>query len=74
MLTSTASIVATADGSPLVRREVGAAYGVRLWASRDSMTYDGRGLGFGAANLTVVARRGRAAETVFVSRLGRVRR
>ena len=72
--TSTANIVATANGSPLVRREVGAAYGVRLWASRDSMIYDGRGLGFGAANLTVVARRGRAAETVFVSRLGRVRR
>ena len=49
-------------------------YGVRLRVTRDSMTYDPRGLGYGAANLTVIARRGRAAETLSVSRLGRTRR
>jgi hypothetical protein len=32
-----------------------------------------RGLGYGAANLTLVARRGRAAESLVVSRLGRLR-
>ncbi len=55
-------------------RDVGKLYGVRMSASRDSMSYDPRGLGFGAANLSVVLRRGQAAETVSVSRLGRVRR
>lgn len=49
-------------------------YGVRVTASRDSMAYDPRGLGYGAANLTIVARRGRGVETLFVSRLGRTRR
>jgi prepilin-type N-terminal cleavage/methylation domain-containing protein len=49
-------------------------YGVRLSSTRDSMSYDPRGLGYGAANLTIVAKRGRGAETLFVSRLGRVRR
>jgi Tfp pilus assembly protein FimT len=49
-------------------------YGVRLSSTRDSMSYDPRGLGYGAANLTIVARRRGAAETLFVSRLGRTRR
>ena len=48
-------------------------YGVRVSSSRDSMAYDPRGLGYGAANLTIVARKARAAETLFVSRLGRAR-
>jgi hypothetical protein len=47
---------------------------VRLSTSRDSIAFDVRGLGYGAANLTLVARRGSAAETLVVSRLGRVRR
>lgn len=72
--TATGGIALSAGGTTLVRRSLGAGYGVRLSATRDSMAYDGRGLGFGAANLTVVARRGGAAETVSVSRLGRVRR
>jgi len=38
------------------------------------MAYAPNGLGYGASNLTVVLRRGSAAETIFVSRLGRVRR
>ena len=48
--------------------------GVTLEASRDSIAYAASGLGWGAANSTVVARHGVAAETVWVSRLGRVRR
>jgi Tfp pilus assembly protein FimT len=58
----------------LLQRGVEALYGVRVTASRDSMAYDARGLGYGAANLSVVVHRGRVAETVYVSRLGRVRR
>lgn len=72
--TTVGRVVVRARGTQLLERDVGAGYGVRLWASRDSMAYDPRGLGFGAANLTVVVRRGRAAESVSVSRLGRVRR
>ena len=57
----------------LVSRNIAGAHGVRVSSTRDSLTYDPRGLGRGAANLSVVIRRGAAVETVFVSRLGRVR-
>jgi len=57
----------------LLIRNVGQAHGVRLTKSRDSLTYDGRGLGRGAANLSIVVRLRAAAETVFISRMGRVR-
>lgn len=75
-------VIDTAAGAVIVR--IGALqlgqqslrdrYGVQLTASRDSMAYDPRGLGHGAANLTIIARRRRGAETLFVSRLGRTRR
>jgi prepilin-type N-terminal cleavage/methylation domain-containing protein len=55
------------------RAALGHAHGVELSANRDSLAYDVRGLGYGAANLTLVARRGRAAESLVVSRLGRLR-
>jgi prepilin-type N-terminal cleavage/methylation domain-containing protein len=54
-------------------RSIGQAHGVRVGRNRDSLTYDPRGLGHGAANLSIVIRRRAAVETVFVSRLGRVR-
>ena len=57
----------------LLTRGVGFAHGVKVGRTRDSLTYDGRGFGRGAANLSVIVRRGSAAETVFVARLGRVR-
>jgi prepilin-type N-terminal cleavage/methylation domain-containing protein len=72
--TSTGAVRVT-DGERLyLERGLLALYGVRLTSTRDSMAYDARGLGFGAANLSIIARRGRVAETLFVSRLGRVRR
>ena len=55
------------------RTPLGSVHGVSLSATRDSITFDVRGLGYGAANLTMVARRGVAADTLTVSRLGRVR-
>jgi type II secretory pathway pseudopilin PulG len=67
------SVVARADTVLLVRRELGRGYSVRLAATRDSMAFDAHGLGVGAANLSLVARRGRFADTLFVSRLGRLR-
>ena len=52
----------------------GKTYHVQLEASRDSMAYAPSGLGWGASNLRLVMKRGAAAETLTVSRLGRVRR
>ena len=57
----------------LFSRNVGHAHGVRLRATRDSIAFGARGLGQGAANVSIVITRGAIAETVFVSRLGRVR-
>jgi Tfp pilus assembly protein PilE len=71
--TSSAALELRARGVPISRTALGHAHGVRLSSNRDSLVFDVRGLGFGAANLTMVARRGSAAETLVVSRLGRVR-
>ena len=63
----------SARGVVLSRAALGHAHGVSLSSTRDSLAYDPRGLGWGAANLTMTARRGAAAESLVVSRLGRVR-
>lgn len=57
----------------LQRREVGAAHGVSIDSNRTSITYSPIGVGYGAANLTMIVSRKRAADTLYVSRLGRVR-
>jgi Tfp pilus assembly protein FimT len=72
--TAAGAIVVRSGGIELARRGLRERYGVRVNATRDSMSYDPRGLGYGAANLTIVATRGQGAETLFVSRLGRTRR
>lgn len=74
MDTTSASVIVRIGGTELARRSLRERYGVQMTSSRDSMSYDPRGLGYGAANLTIVAKRARGAETLFVSRLGRVRR
>lgn len=56
-----------------LRRPLGILYRVRLAITRDSAAYGATGVGYGGSNLRVVVRRGAAAETVVVSRLGRVR-
>jgi type IV fimbrial biogenesis protein FimT len=67
-------VVVHAGADTVWRAAPGASHRVRLAASRDSMAYaGGSGLGHGAANLRVVVRRAAAAETVVVSRAGRVR-
>jgi prepilin-type N-terminal cleavage/methylation domain-containing protein len=70
---ATGTVVVHLRTDTALRRPLGALYGVRLTPSRDSMAYAASGLGWGAANLQVVVARGAAAETVAVSRLGRVR-
>ena len=70
---ATGTVVVHLRADTALRRPLGTLYGVRLTPSRDSMAYAASGLGWGAANLQVVVTRGAAAETVTVSRLGRVR-
>ena len=60
-------------GSTLREREIGRVHDVKLSATRTRMEYSPTGMGYGAANLSVVVRRNGSVDTVFVSRLGRVR-
>ena len=62
-----------AGGDTVLALPVGVRHGVAIAATRQSMTYTAAGLGYGGANLRVILSRGSAAETVFVSREGRVR-
>jgi prepilin-type N-terminal cleavage/methylation domain-containing protein len=71
---SVSGVLRVRRGAEIVSsRSVGEAHGVLVRRNRDSLTFDSRGLGRGAANLSIVVRRRAAVETVFVSRLGRVR-
>lgn len=72
--TVTAAMIVRSYADTIVHRRLGESHGVTLTASRDSMAYAPNGLGYGASNLTLVLRRGERAETLVVSRLGRVRR
>lgn len=60
-------------GDTMHRVPLAHVHGVTLEASRDSMAYLPSGLGYGAANVRLVLRRGAHADTVTISRLGRVR-
>jgi len=68
----TGRVTVRANGDTLFARGV-ARRGVTLSASRDSITFAPTGLGWGAANTTIVLRRGGFVDSVVVSRLGRVR-
>lgn len=68
-----ATVVARANGPWQLARNVGEAYGTTLGANRTSLVLRGDGMAAGAANLTAVFSRGTAAETLRISRLGRVR-
>ena len=71
--TAARTISVTLDGDTLRRGEIGMEHGVQLSTNRTSMAYSATGIGYGAANLSVVVRKSSASDTIVVSRLGRVR-
>jgi prepilin-type N-terminal cleavage/methylation domain-containing protein len=71
---STAGLLRILAGvDTLLVRPLRTELGVAFAASRDTVTYGASGRGYGATNSTIVLRRGAAAETVYVARLGRAR-
>ncbi|HVE78099.1 MAG TPA: type II secretion system protein [Gemmatimonadaceae bacterium] len=68
-----ASLRLIVQGDTVAVRALGEVYGVALDASRPVIAYGPTGLGWGAANVRITVRRGTAAESVFTSRLGRIR-
>ncbi len=76
--TVTATVVVSAGGSTgvhtLSSAPLAVVFGVTLHATRDSIAFYPTGLGYGAANTRLIVARGAAAETVTVSRAGRVKR
>jgi prepilin-type N-terminal cleavage/methylation domain-containing protein len=69
---STASVIVGAD--TLLAHDAGSELGVTMTATRDTVLYGPSGRGWGASNTSIVVARGRWSDTIFVSRLGRVRR
>jgi prepilin-type N-terminal cleavage/methylation domain-containing protein len=72
--TASATLLVHSVGDTVSVVPLGILFGVQLQATRDSIAYTGTGLGYGAANVTYVVQRGASAETVTVSRAGRVSR
>lgn len=70
----TATLAVHSYGDTLEVRPLGALYGVSLVVSRDSVTYAANAMGFGVSNARIIVLRGAVAETITVSRLGRVKR
>lgn len=70
---SSGTISIRVGAEPVMSRDVGPAHGVLIDAGRASMTYSPIGVGYGAANFSMVIRRNAVADTVIISRLGRVR-
>ena len=67
-------VVSVRQGSTVIRsRAVGSSHGVDLAANRTSITYAANGVGYGAANLSLIVSRSGLVDTIVVSRLGRVR-
>ena len=66
--------LAVRTGAEVIRTlDAGALHNVVLAANRTSITYSPIGVGYGAANFSLIVTRANVTDTVVVSRLGRVR-
>jgi prepilin-type N-terminal cleavage/methylation domain-containing protein len=72
--TTAGALTVRSYGDTVAHRLLARSHGVTLASTRDSMAYAPNGLGYGASNLSIIVRRGAVADTIAVSRLGRVRR
>lgn len=72
--TSSALVTVQHARGPIARHDLQQLFGVTVSATRDSVAYLPDGLGYGASNARFILALGSAAETVTVSRIGRVRR
>ncbi|HWG53072.1 MAG TPA: GspH/FimT family pseudopilin [Gemmatimonadaceae bacterium] len=61
------------EGDTVMTTLPGADLAVALSGTRDTIRYSPDGRGYGATNSSVIVTRGAAADTIYVSRLGRVR-
>jgi prepilin-type N-terminal cleavage/methylation domain-containing protein len=68
------SITVRTAGRDLFTRDIARTRGVRMRASPAVVRYAATGMGTGLSNGSIVFTRGTRADTVFISRLGRVRR
>lgn len=68
------TITVECEGDTTYRRPVESVHGVTLSATRTTVRFAANGVGYGVSNLRVIARRRSAADTIYVSRAGRVRR
>ena len=73
MDTARSSVLVLAGTDTIRSREFGESHGVSLASNRSSFTYSPIGIGYGAGNMTIIVRRNDRVDSVFVSRLGRVR-
>ena len=71
--TARGSIAVLAGTDTIRARGFSDTHGVTLAANRASFTYSPIGIGYGAGNMTLIVRRNARVDSVFVSRLGRVR-
>lgn len=70
----TASVSVQAGGHVVYERNVVSNHGVRLRSNTALVRYAATGLATGVSNGTVVISKGASADTIVISRLGRVRR
>jgi Tfp pilus assembly protein FimT len=71
--TARARLVVLVAAETVLVRDLQRTHGVRLAATRIEMRYLANGVGYGASNGRLAIGRGRSADTIIVSRLGRVR-
>ncbi len=72
--TARSRLVLRVGSDTLQTRDEARLNGVALHATGRTVTYTQLGMGFGVSNTTLIVSRGAVAETITVSRLGRVKR